>query len=540
MEKNKRIWGTLDPFFEGGPILGRIVANKGFLNNLLKADPFDEYHFFLPNKQATTGLTKHLERVAPDMLAAGRILLMGRGDLAPRLATEDYHCFHLSDCITSQPYLARLRNRLSERIFPITGPIHSLSYASYPKAFLQHLWPGATARDAIVCTSEAGRLTVQAYFDLLRQGFNLTEASHPGPRLARIPLGVNTKVYAPAEDKPDGPIRILVFGRISHHSKMDLVPLVRALHRLVQDGLDPASIELVLAGWGDKDNHLLNILTNLTGNAGIPMSVLMRPSESRKRQLFRDASLFVSIADNPQETFGITLLEAAAFGLPVVASDYDGYRDIVVHDETGLLIPTTGPAATPDTDLTAPLTFDNHYHLGLAQTTAVDIPALAAGLKRLLESPELRATMGAAARKRVETSFSWPGIVDRHIKLWDELWNEPVEAGPLRDIPHPLAPDFGRLFGHYTSRVLRDDLMLECGRLGEAFYREKDFPNIYAGLKGTIDPEVARKLAFFGRKPVDSATLIRKVSDFAPQMNVTEIENHILWALKQDILQIKE
>lgn len=39
------IWGTLDPFVEGGPVIGRKVANCGFLQALLGADPFREYHF---------------------------------------------------------------------------------------------------------------------------------------------------------------------------------------------------------------------------------------------------------------------------------------------------------------------------------------------------------------------------------------------------------------------------------------------------------------------------------------------------------------
>ena len=537
MTGTKRIWGTLDPFFEGGPIMGRTVANTAFLDALLKADPFDEYHFFLPGQRALNPLREHLERTAPGMLEDERIRLMLREALPGMLQSTGYHCFHLSDCITSQPFLSRMRNRLSERIFPVTGPIHSLSYAGYPKAFLQHLWPGATRRDAIVCTSTAGQRAVEGFFGQLREGFGLSEATHPGPRLARIPLGVDADAYAPGKEKGDGPTRILVFGRISHHSKMDLVPLVRALHRLILDGLDPRSVELILAGWAERETHVLDTLTHLAANAGLPMSLVLRPDEARKRELFEKADVFVSIADNPQETFGITLVEAGAFGLPVVASDYDGYRDIVAHGETGLLVPTMGPSETPDTDLGAPLNFDNQYHLALAQSTAVDIPALAEALGRLIRDPELRRTMGMAGRERVRRLFHWPEVIGQYTALWDEMWEEPVEAAPLRGLPHPLAPEYGRIFGHYPTRTLGDGVTLSLGRTGEAFYRNRDFPNLYAGLKDAIDLEAVRQLAFFARKPVDSATLIRKVSGVAPHLDVTRIKNHILWALKQDILQ---
>jgi hypothetical protein len=374
----------------------------------------------------------------------------------------------------------------------------------------------------------------------LREGFGLSEATHPGPRLERIPLAVDADAYAPGEGKGDGPTRILAFGRISHHSKMDLVPLVRALHRLIVDGLDPQSVELVLAGWAEQETHVLDTLTHLAANAGLPMSVVLRPNEARKRELFRMADVFVSIADNPQETFGITLVEAGAFGLPVVASDYDGYRDIVAHGATGLLVPTTGLAETPDVDLAAPLNFDNQYHLALAQTTAVDVPALAEALGRLIRDPKLRAAMGAAGRDRVRSLFHWPEVIGRYTALWDALWEESVEAEPLRGLAHPLAPQYGRIFGHYPSRTLDSGARLSLGRTGEAFYRNRDFPNVYAGLKDAIDLEAVRRLAFFARNPVDSATLIRKVSDVAPHLDVTRIKNHILWALKQDILQFTE
>ncbi|WP_316898193.1 glycosyltransferase family 4 protein [Pseudodesulfovibrio indicus] len=540
MTSKKRIWGTLDPFYEGGPVLGRTVANSRFLIELLRRDPFDEYHFFLPGKWAADPLRKHLEKTAPALLEQNRVRLLHRHDLAGMLRGVQYHCFHLSDCITCQPFLARMRNQLSAELFPVTGPIHSLSYAHFTRSFLQHLWPGTTRRDAIICTSSAGQRTVEGFFDQLRRGYGLGEDTHPAPRLARIPLGVNVTAYRPCERPGTLPVKILVFGRISHHSKMDLVPLIRALHRLVRDGMDPGSAELILAGWGDKDNQTLETLENLAANTGIKLTTVLRPNEPRKHKLFSEADILVSIADNPQETFGITLVEAGAFGLPVVASDYDGYKDIVVHGETGLLVPTIGSATTPEIDLEAPLTFDSHYHLRLAQATAVEIPALADALGRLIHDPELRRTMGAAARKRVETEYSWPGIIDAHLALWEELWREPADPEPLRDVPHPLTPEYGALFGHYTSRVLEDGTLLKAGRTGQAFYRNKDFPNLYEGIRYAIDLDVVRKLVFFARGAVDSATLIRKVSSIARHLNNTEIENHVLWALKQDILERTE
>src|SRR6516164_5936950 len=53
------------------------------------------------------------------------------------------------------------------------------------------------------------------------------------------------------------------------------------------------------------------------------------------------ADIFASLSDSIQETFGLVIVEAMASGLPVVASDWDGYRDLVADGETGFLVPTS-------------------------------------------------------------------------------------------------------------------------------------------------------------------------------------------------------
>ncbi len=538
MSELKRLWGTLDPFYEPGPVLGRKVANTNFLHALLRRDAFDEYHFFLPDKGQGDDLVAHLKVVFPDLVSANRIRVFDRRELPAQIGNNQYHCFHLSDCITTQPFLARMRNKYSEHIFPITGPIHSLSYAEYGSAFLRHLWPGCTKRDSIVCTSGPGLQAVDNFFNWLRQAYGLDEYGYPAPQLAKIPLGVDTDMLAPGEPtNGEDPIRLLVFGRISHHSKMDLLPLIRALHRLLSDGMAPEAVELILAGWADDDDDFLPTFKDYVANIGIPLTVQLRPSESEKLELFQKADIFISIADNPQETFGITLLEAGACGVPAVVSDYNGYRDIVVHGETGLLVPTIGPDATIDANILAPLTFGNQYHQLLSQRTAVEIPALAGALQILIGSPETRMKMGIKARERVLEKFTWQTVIEQHIALWDDLWEFPVDAAMFRHDPHPLALPYGEIFGHYTTDVLAPESLLRAGRTGEAFYRDKDYPTLYSGMSLTIDPNVAKKLVFLARKPVDTDTLIRKLTEVDSQIDVDSAKNHILWSLKHDILE---
>jgi hypothetical protein len=202
----------------------------------------------------------------------------------------------------------------------------------------------------------------------------------------------------------------------------------------------------------------------------------------------------VSIADNPQETFGLTLLEAQAAGLPVIASDYDGYRDLVAHGATGLLVPTLGPEPAQEEDFVdqlAPLLFDNQYHLLLAQRTAVDAPALAEALRTLLTDLGLRTRMGAAGRGRIAAASSgrrwWPGTLSSGTN-WPPFparTSRPCATCRTRcTCPTPRSSPA-------TPRARQARHGSRPGaRPGPA--RRQRHPMLYAGLDSVLDPDIIR------------------------------------------------
>jgi glycosyltransferase involved in cell wall biosynthesis len=85
------------------------------------------------------------------------------------------------------------------------------------------------------------------------------------------------------------------------------------------------------------------------------------------------------------------LMEAAASGLPLVATDIPGCREIVRDGVTGMLVPP------------------------------LDVPALADALAKLLTNRGLREEMGRAARRMAEEEFSEAYVVARHLDLYREI-----------------------------------------------------------------------------------------------------------------------
>ena len=561
--REKRLWGTLDPFLEGGSVLGRKVANAGFLDALLAADPFDEYHFFLAAEDAAASLREALVQKHPALERRGAFRFPLRAALPGELRRRNYHCFHLSDFVDRHPAVSLIRNKYSPRLFPVTSVTHSLSYKDFMTAYLAHLWPGASERDAIVVTSRSAASVLENAFAALREQYGI---AHSGPSLPRIPLGVDVLRAPPADEDmealcrrlghdKEGELLFLCLSRISAHSKMDFLPVLAACKRAEKLGLAPGGYRLVLAGWVEDDDPLPEAFAALAASLGIRFSVVPRPAARERDALYHLADVFLSPSDNIQETFGLTVIEAGAAGTPVIASDFDGYKDTVIHGVTGLLAPVTGFGASGETNALAAVWLDNQYHFKLAQETAVDVPALAESLARLAQDRDLRERMGEAAKRHVREQFAWPHVIARYCSLWDELWTIPLDherEQSLRAADHPLQMDFARIFrAHFTGVVSADTAMtVRRTALGEAFYRGV-FPTLpYAGLDMMLDTDALRRLLFLARRPVSGAAALAELAahfaktDAAPPLPAAFPEERaaflLLWALKQDLVEKTE
>ncbi|MDL2279605.1 glycosyltransferase family 4 protein [Desulfovibrio sp. OttesenSCG-928-G11] len=572
VSRKTRIWASLDAFVEGGPILGRRVANSAFLRALLKADPYDAYHFFLPDQSAVSDLRAWLEQTFPDLERRGAFVVALRATLPKSLARTDFHCFHLSDPVTHGASLAALRNAVSRTIFPVTSLTHSLSYVRFMGDFLKLLWPGVCARDALIVTSQSARLVMQNIFAALRRSYGLEEAFFPAPELVPLPLGVDDEALPGANESHHAPgadsapardlrarlnigarVMILSLARFSPADKMDCLPLLQALRRARDLGLDASRCVLVLAGWAEPGDALPEALAACARSLDLETRLVLRPSDKERRTLYAAADIFVSPADNIQETFGLSVAEAQAAGLPVAASDFDGYRDIVAHGESGLLIPTLAFADTALSEVRSLVWHDNQYLLGLAQQTAVSVPGLALALVRLGQDQDLRRSMGRAARQRAERLFTWKAVLPRWCALWDELAARPLERDretALRLARHPQSMRFGEFFrGHFTA-VLDEaglaGMAVKRTALGEALYRGALPAHFYAGLDELLDDDLLRRALLAARKGIAARELLELLRELAiarglaPALAGEMAAFTLLWALKQDCLETED
>lgn len=354
----------------------------------------------------------------------------GLDDLRRVVETDDVV---FVDGLGVMPRASRLRHLLRLKM-PVIGILYSLPGASQT-GFYHWLQAELRPQDTIVAISSAG-------YDALDSIFRHTSrhSRYAMPDIVRIPLAVDAGAFRLAPDAPsrralgwpDDKVVLVTIGRFTDSSKADLEPLLWAIRELSTR----ESVHLVCAG-ADSQGYAASVQACATayGVAG-QVSILTNFSPALKPTILAAADVFVSVADNVQETFGIALLEAMASGLPVVASDWSGYRDLVVDGETGFLVETRwsrATAAAAEIVWTTNVEDEPAIHM-LARGTTVSRGQLCSGLSNLVTQPDLRRQFGAAAHKRVSAMFGWRSLTEQYKALIERKlsysWKAAAESVP--------------------------------------------------------------------------------------------------------------
>jgi glycosyltransferase involved in cell wall biosynthesis len=204
--------------------------------------------------------------------------------------------------------------------------------------------------------------------------------------------------------------RVLRSARLVIAASNDLAERARALGavnvRVIPSGVDlPAQVgveaepaELLYAGRLSPEKGVLELLEAAQGMnlvvAGdgplrdrVPFARGFVQHDELQRLYARAA---VVACPSRREGFGVSCLEAMAYGRPVVATSVGGLLDLVVDDETGIVVPPRDPAA------------------------------LRFALERLLADPDLRRKLGSAGRERARAHFSWETVTDATLAAYAE------------------------------------------------------------------------------------------------------------------------
>jgi phosphatidyl-myo-inositol alpha-mannosyltransferase len=253
------------------------------------------------------------------------------------------------------------------------GPIVATVHTAIPRSRALHAaYPVLqTALEKIsgrIAVSEAARTTL---------------VEHMGGDAVLIPNGVAVAKYDRAEPLPGWPGdggTLGFLGRIDEPRK-GLDVLLRAFPLLAADR---PGLRLLIAGPGDID-------ARVPVPAGVRDRVILlgQVSQEDKERFYHSVDVFCA-PNTGGESFGVVLIEAMAAGAPIVASDLDAFQQVLRGGRAGELFTTGDPAA------------------------------LAAAAARLLDEPELRARLSAAARDAVR-AYDWPVVARDVVKVYEAV-----------------------------------------------------------------------------------------------------------------------
>ena len=198
--------------------------------------------------------------------------------------------------------------------------------------------------------------------------------------LTVIPNGVDTSIFFPRLGQTDGRQKILFVARLvpnkGPETLLRAVPAVLANH---------PQAEFLLVG----DGPLLNKLQEQTRQNGIGHAVHFLGTRTDVPELMRESGIFVR--PSTLEGMPLTVLEAMASALPVIATPVGGTPELVQDGVNGYLMPVG------------------------------DSNMLAESIIKLLDNTALARKMGKYGREMVGTSYSWEAVVEQTERVYTEV-----------------------------------------------------------------------------------------------------------------------
>jgi glycosyltransferase involved in cell wall biosynthesis len=213
----------------------------------------------------------------------------------------------------------------------------------------------------------------------------------PGEKVVVIPNAIDVETLAGIVREPaaGGRYRVGFIGRLDPVKRVP--DLVRAVAML------PGDVELHVYGEGRERGRIEQEIRRAGAGGRVVMhGAVAGPAEALGR-------VDVLVLPSEAEGFGLVLIEAMAAGVPVVATDVAGIRDVVQDGRNGVLVPAGSPAD------------------------------LAGGIERVRNDAELRRRIVSDGRAGVVQRYSWDGVM----RLYRQLLGLAVDRSNLSDKKEP-------------------------------------------------------------------------------------------------------
>ncbi len=216
-------------------------------------------------------------------------------------------------------------------------------------------------------------------FEPLEPPLDTASREEAAQNARRVLATASAQLRLPA---PNSPL-VLFAGRLDETKGLET--LIRCWPQVIA-GRPQARLWIV--GEGPHRDTLLSAIRD----TGCESSILLPGAFDNVDELLAAANVFV--LPSREEGLSIALLEAIAAGVPVVASDIPGNRQLIDDQQHGLLVPKE------------------------------DADALAAAIIRQIENPERGLQMAQHARQRAADQFSLDAMVGQHLELFERLLAE--------------------------------------------------------------------------------------------------------------------
>jgi glycosyltransferase involved in cell wall biosynthesis len=536
----------LSPGIDGLQVSGANIQVARIFQNLLRSEEIEALEVFLPPTEYLK--QDFMARIAEALLephhrGKGRLRFYSIFDL-PGVWSDRARRILLCLSLELLPRDRYVRDRFAVGPTPISCQLHALGYGTLYEAMGQVAQMPSAPFDAVTCLS-------QSAMESLRVSL---EAMAPGQpwKLKVVPNAVDADCFHPLSqaekeaarkrlDLPEDATIVLFVGRVSPYSKAELVPLIRAFANVSKE-----SDVLVIVGPENVEGYV-NKLREEGQRLGLGDRLIVRGpvNHSETAQLYGAADVFAFPCDNVLDTFGSTVTEAMASGLPVLVSAWDGMKDQVEDGVQGFLVPTTLLPGLEAAEAMSPALPQMVAFLLAAQAVYVDYDGLCVGLERLLGDADLRQKMGEKGRETVLARNSWQAVNDGLLSLWRECLEEASsESEGSRQARRDHAAGSSQVirFADYYAPYAGGpaEIWVSVSEFGRKVLAGSERLVFYDEVVAMLKPPLVNYLMNFGAGGVKQVQSFAKLAELASAKTGFPVEDanfHIAALLKAGVLK---